>query len=97
MMQAMSCAMPPSQEVIDSWHADNHPDFRTPDRLALKFSEESGEVVRAVVRILEGRGSLDDLSTEFGDVLITLSILAEHFGLDLAHVLAKRWPEVRDR
>ena len=58
----------------------------------LKFIEESGELARAILK--------DDLEEEidaFGDVLVTLIILAEQRGVNLTDCLEQAYNEIKDR
>lgn len=57
---------------------------------AIEFSEEAGEVMGAVKKLLRAKHGIQgstltwlDLVDEIGDVLITLDRLADDFGIDL--------------
>jgi NTP pyrophosphatase (non-canonical NTP hydrolase) len=56
-------------------------------RMAAKLAEETGEVCDAVIKIEEGRRTLDDLAGEIGDVLLCLSVLAGRHGWTLEELL----------
>jgi NTP pyrophosphatase (non-canonical NTP hydrolase) len=62
-----------------------------PRSRALKFAEEAGEVVGAVVKHDEGRMSLDDIESEIADATIVLASLCGSLGLDYAAVLRRWW------
>lgn len=71
---------------------------------ALKLAEEAGEVIGAVVKIGEGRRTLDDLATELAQLNLCAMALAEAAGIDLeaatateyARALAPRAPTDAD-
>lgn len=83
---------------MGKWERRNWPDKHPgPFTRALKVSEETGELAGAVVKMNEGRRSLDDVRGEWGDVLITLLVLADHLGFDPDEALAERWAAVGQR
>lgn len=59
---------------------------------ALKFFEEAGELVSALIRKQE-----HELVDAIGDVLVTLIILAQQVGLDIEKSLAVAYDEIKDR
>lgn len=65
-------------------HPDNAP------KQFMKFIEESGELAR---NILKNQNCTDD----FGDVLVTLIILAEQLNYDLTSCLEYAYNEIKDR
>lgn len=65
--------------------------------VALKLAEEAGEVAGAVIRVPEGRGTVEDLDKEIGDVLIVLSQLASMRGTTLLELRARRFERIQAR
>ena len=97
--------MNPLQAEIRSWHEAKYPDA-TEEDVILKFAEEAGELVQAtnVYRLNHtSRDTIGDavrfeaLLEEFGDVVVTLMGLANHYGFDFNHAVEQRWQEVRTR
>ena len=68
-----------------------------PRARAMKFAEEAGELVGAVVRLLEGRGSRSDVQDEAGDVVVTLAALLAAVDVALVDAVYCRWAEVQGR
>lgn len=83
-------------DQVAPWHAEKFPGVSL-DRVGLKFAEEAGEVAGALVKIEEGRLTLDDLAGEIGDATICLARICTMAGLDYSTVVAERWAEVRER
>lgn len=78
---------------IHQWAEDR--DLINPDNTtsqALKVSEEVGELARGVLKNDE-RLIVDSL----GDVYVTLSILAQQCGYNLADCVQHAWDEIKDR
>lgn len=65
--------------------------------IALELCEESGEVAGAVVKLPEGRATLEDLDDEIGDVLIVLSQIAARRGTTLEELRANRFARIHAR
>jgi NTP pyrophosphatase (non-canonical NTP hydrolase) len=68
----------------------------------LGLGEESGEVLRAILKREEGiRGTrsewTQELFKEVGDVAIKLFQICAREGVEFDHVIAKRWKEVSQR
>ena len=59
---------------------------------AMKFGEESGELFGALLR-----NDKEKIIDSFGDVLVTLIILAEMTDMDLMFCLAVAYDEIKDR
>jgi len=67
------------------------------ERLGIKLAEECGEVAGAIVKIEEGRKTLEDLDDELGDVLIVLSKFAAKRGTTLDDLRAERFAMIKER
>jgi len=65
--------------------------------LALKLSEESGEVAGVCIKRGERRSTLSDLDNEIGDVLIVLSQMASLRGQTLEELRASRFLQIKAR
>ena len=65
--------------------------------VALKLSEEAGEVAGAVVKLNENRGTEQQIEQEVGDVLIVASQMAFLIGKSITQIRAERWKTVRAR
>lgn len=65
--------------------------------IGLKVGEEAGEVAGALVKIPEGRATLEDLDKEVGDLLIVLSQIAAKRGWTLEQLRAKRFEQIKAR
>lgn len=58
----------------------------------MKFIEESGELSQAILK-----NRPDDIADAFGDVMVTLIILAEQLNYDLVECLNLAYEEIKDR
>jgi hypothetical protein len=81
-------------EVAEFVAAKLDPDIRV---RAMKFAEEAGELVGAVVRLLEGRGDRAAIQAEGGDVAITLAALLDSVDVALTDTMFHRWNEIKTR
>lgn len=68
----------------------------------MKVGEECGELLGALVRYEEGRGGIDKVRAEMGDVIVTLCALCSHLDLSLSDIaddgirafLNREWPDI---
>ena len=76
------------QKKVKTHHIQMFP-WSTLEKQGLKLGEESGEVMRAIVRHYENRkgGQPDDIAEEIGDVFICLLRLLSELDLDAEEVL----------
>lgn len=65
-------------------------------RLA-KVAEEAGEVLGALSKRDQNRGSIDDVLDELGDVLLAALVAAEQLGRTPTQIIARRWADVSRR
>ncbi|MFQ3901767.1 MazG-like family protein [Staphylococcus sp. 50Mo3-1] len=77
---------------VEEWSKDKGLDKGNPDRQALKFYEEAGEVGAAL-----SRNKLDDLKDGIGDTVVTLIILAQQHGMTLEECLQYAYDEIKGR
>ncbi|MDW8571172.1 MazG-like family protein [Staphylococcus shinii] len=77
---------------VEQWSIDKDLHKGNPDRQALKFYEESGEVGAAL-----SRNKLDDLKDGIGDTVVTLIILAQQHGMTLEECLQYAYDEIKER
>ena len=77
---------------VEQWSIDKNLDKGNPDRQALKFYEEAGEVGAAL-----SRNKLDDLKDGIGDTVVTLIILAQQHGWSLQECLQYAYDEISKR
>ena len=77
---------------VEQWSIDKNLDKGNPDRQALKFYEEAGEVGAAL-----SRNKLDDLKDGIGDTVVTLIILAQQHGVTLEECLQVAYTEISGR
>ncbi|MFC1256017.1 MazG-like family protein [Staphylococcus xylosus] len=77
---------------VEQWSIDKNLDKGNPDRQALKFYEEAGEVGAAL-----SRNKLDDLKDGIGDTVVTLIILAQQHGWSLQECLQYAYDEIKGR
>ena len=77
---------------VEQWSKDKNLHNGNPDRQALKFYEEAGEVGAAL-----SRNKLDDLKDGIGDTVVTLIILAQQHGWSLEECLQYAYDEIKDR
>ena len=67
---------------VEAWSVDKNLHNGNPDRQALKFYEEAGEVASAL-----SRGQMDALKDGIGDTVVTLIILAQQHDMTLQECL----------
>lgn len=79
-------------KLVEQWSKDKGLDNGNPDRQALKFYEEAGEVAAAL-----SRNKLDDLKDGIGDTVVTLIILAQQHGVTLEECLQVAYTEISGR
>ncbi|MBO1214102.1 MazG-like family protein [Staphylococcus nepalensis] len=79
-------------EQVEYWSVEKGLHRGNPDRQALKFYEEAGEVGAAL-----SRNKLDDLKDGIGDTVVTLIILAQQHGWSLQECLQYAYDEIKDR
>lgn len=77
---------------VEQWSKDKNLDNGNPDRQALKFYEEAGEIGAAL-----SRNKLDDLKDGIGDTVVTLIILAQQHGMTLQECLQFAYDEIKGR
>lgn len=77
---------------VEQWSIDKNLHNGNPDRQALKFYEEAGEVGAAL-----SRNKLDDLKDGIGDTVVTLIILAQQHGMTLQECLQFAYDEIKGR
>ncbi|MBU6948716.1 MazG-like family protein [Staphylococcus haemolyticus] len=79
-------------EQVQQWSIDKDLHNGNPDRQALKFYEEAGEVAAAL-----SRGKIDALKDGIGDTVVTLIILAQQHDMTLQECLQYAYDEIKDR
>lgn len=90
------------QSALKAWHKSNYPDATDSD-VGLKLAEETGEVCRALDRLMYAQSEHDhnlwtwNLAEEIGDAMICLIVLAARHELDAGGVVAMRAAEVMGR
>ncbi|MEX5914524.1 MazG-like family protein [Staphylococcus ureilyticus] len=77
---------------VEQWSKDKNLHNGNPDRQALKFYEETGEVAAAL-----SRNKLDNLKDGIGDTVVTLIILAQQHGMTLEECLQYAYDEIKGR
>ncbi|ENO1530080.1 MazG-like family protein [Staphylococcus pseudintermedius] len=77
---------------VEQWSIDKNLNNGNPDRQALKFYEEAGEVAAALTR-----GNIEALKGGIGDTVVTLIILAQQQGWTLQECLQYAYDEIKDR
>ncbi|AFO70595.1 DNA binding protein [Staphylococcus phage SA11] len=77
---------------VEEWSKDKGLDNNNPDRQALKFYEEAGEVASAL-----SRGNLEALKDGIGDTVVTLIILAQQHDMSLQECLEFAYDEIKGR
>ena len=77
---------------VEQWSVNKNLDKGNPDRQALKFYEEAGEVGAAL-----SRNKLEDLKDGIGDTVVTLIILAQQHGMTLQECLQFAYDEIKGR
>lgn len=79
-------------EQVEQWSIDKDLHNGNPDRQALKFYEEAGEVAAAL-----SRGNMDALKDGIGDTVVTLIILAQQHDMTLQECLQYAYDEIKGR
>lgn len=90
---------------VASWHRWNWPGTDRMDSVLgiTKVAEEAGELVGALTKFTEGRGSEQAILDELGDVVIAAAGALRRVGdllgrdLDLGEVVLDRWSTVAAR
>ena len=77
---------------VEQWSKDKGLDQGNPDRQALKFYEESGEVAAAL-----SRNDMASLKDGIGDTVVTLIILAQQHDMNLQDCLQYAYDEIKGR
>lgn len=77
---------------VEQWSVNKNLDNGNPDRQALKFYEEAGEIGAAL-----SRNKLDDLKDGIGDTVVTLIILGQQHGMTLQECLQFAYDEIKGR
>lgn len=77
---------------VEAWSVDKNLHNGNPDRQALKFYEEAGEIAAAL-----SRGQMDALKDGIGDTVVTLIILAQQQGWTLEECLQYAYDEIKNR
>ena len=77
---------------VEQWSKDKNLHNGNPDRQALKFYEEAGEVGAAL-----SRNKVEDLKDGIGDTVVTLIILAQQHGWSLQECLQYAYDEISKR
>lgn len=77
---------------VETWSVDKNLHNSNPDRQALKFYEEAGEVASAL-----SRGQMDALKDGIGDTVVTLIILAQQHDMTLQECLQYAYDEIKGR
>ncbi|EGQ3664556.1 MazG-like family protein [Staphylococcus pseudintermedius] len=77
---------------VEQWSIDKNLHNGNPDRQALKFYEEAGEIGAAL-----SRGNLEALKDGIGDTVVTLIILAQQHGWTLQECLQFAYDEIKGR
>ncbi|HEC2144725.1 TPA: MazG-like family protein [Staphylococcus delphini] len=77
---------------VEQWSIDKNLHNGNPDRQALKFYEEAGEIGAAL-----SRGNLEALKDGIGDTVVTLIILAQQHDWTLQECLQYAYDEIKDR
>lgn len=85
------------QQQVAVWQAETFPDHQHPLVKAGKVAEEAGEVVGAVIKVLDGRRRVEDVAAEAAEVVVCLLGLAESLGFDLDVAVQEQWATVRAR
>lgn len=79
-------------QQVEKWSTDKGLDKANPDRQALKFYEEAGEVAAAL-----SRDDKEALMDGIGDTVVTLIILAQQHNMTLERCLQYAYDEIKDR
>ena len=94
---AISETRQPFQADVLAWARERWPDRCDPVNRALKVGEEAGEVLGAVVRMGEGRGSKAHLAQELAQLALCTMALAEAADIDLPFAVSAEWSEIQER
>jgi NTP pyrophosphatase (non-canonical NTP hydrolase) len=89
--------LPPSQADVLAWVATRWPHHATTERRALKFGEEAGEVLGAVIKESVGQKTKADIATEAAQAQLCLMALAESVGFDLRQAVLDEWQDCATR
>ncbi|KAB7647165.1 MULTISPECIES: MazG-like family protein [Staphylococcus] len=79
-------------KAVEQWSIDKGLHNGNPDRQALKFYEEAGEVGAAL-----SRGNMEALKDGIGDTVVTLIILAQQHDMSLQECLQFAYDEIKGR
>ena len=79
-------------QQVQQWSIDKGLHNGNPDRQALKFYEEAGEVGAAL-----SRNDVEALKDGIGDTVVTLIILAQQHDMTLEECLQYAYDEIKDR
>lgn len=91
-VQTMTNTLDQLVEQVQQWSIDKDLQNGNPDRQALKFYEEAGEVASAL-----SRGQMDALKDGIGDTVVTLIILAQQHDMTLQECLQYAYDEIKGR
>lgn len=86
-----------AQEVIGTWHRARYGVDRPLGDLALKLSEECGEVAAEVLHPGRRRKDPEALANELADVLVVLLATADRADIDLAGALRRKFAKVLEK
>lgn len=89
-------AQPTNDEVL-AWVRERWPERCDLTSRAMKLAEEAGEVVGAVVRIEEGRGSLAHLTQELAQLVMCIKGVAAIAGIDMEAAVDTEWTNMQAR
>ncbi|WAX23227.1 DNA-binding protein [Staphylococcus phage vB_SauM_VL10] len=90
--ETQDCTLGDLVNKVEEWSKDKGLDNNNPDRQALKFYEEAGEVASAL-----SRGNLEELKDGIGDTVVTLIILAQQHDMTLQECLEFAYDEIKSR
>ncbi|HCU0866384.1 TPA: MazG-like family protein, partial [Staphylococcus aureus] len=76
----------------EEWSIEKNLHLAKPDRQALKFFEEAGEIAAAL-----SRSDKEALKDGIGDTVVTLIILAQQQGWTLEECLQYAYDEIKNR
>lgn len=80
----------PTQEKVMAW-VRRQGFSETIEARTMKLAEEAGEVVGAVVKIPEGRKTMDDLAQELAQLVICAMGVAQAADMELWHAVEEEW------
>lgn len=81
----------PSQRDAFEYVRERWPWATDAQSRALKLGEEAGEVQGAVIKMGEGRKTIDDLRMELAQLVLCAMALAESAGFDLQEALGAEY------